>query len=68
MEVAKFVTTHPADDGEATARRKKLGVTVSYPVDQIAATSGSAIKWKNFSVDDTAEFANYLSISQRINT
>lgn len=59
MELAKFVSEHPPDDTlDAPEREKKLGFTVSYPVDQAAASSGaSAIKWKSFSANDTVEFA-----------
>lgn len=53
-----FVSEHPPDDTlDAPEREKKLGFTVSYPVDQAAASSGSAIKWKSFSANDTVEFA-----------
>ncbi|KAF2283833.1 hypothetical protein GH714_016365 [Hevea brasiliensis] len=66
VEVAKFVSAHPADDDDATAGPKKLGVTVSYPVDQIAATSGSAIKWKCFSADDTVGKALLNDMNQAL--
>ncbi|XP_050205051.1 probable hexokinase-like 2 protein [Mercurialis annua] len=54
VELAKFVAANPGDiANDGSERMKKLGVTVSYPVDQIASTSGSAIQWKTFSADDT---------------
>ncbi|KAF9678180.1 hypothetical protein SADUNF_Sadunf07G0008300 [Salix dunnii] len=54
VELAKFVSEHPPDDTlDASEKERKLGFTVSYPVDQAAATSGSAIKWKSFSANDT---------------
>jgi len=58
VELATFVSEHPPDDTiDAPEREKKLGFTVSYLVDQAAASSGSAIKWKSFSANDTVEFA-----------
>ena len=39
-------------------RQKALGFIVSYPVDQAAASSGAAIKWKSFSVTDTVELSS----------
>ncbi|KAF5738062.1 putative hexokinase [Tripterygium wilfordii] len=53
VEVEKFVSANPENRDTGGAEEKKLGFTWSYPVDQAAATSGSAIKWKSFSVDDT---------------
>ncbi|GAV87484.1 Hexokinase_1 domain-containing protein/Hexokinase_2 domain-containing protein, partial [Cephalotus follicularis] len=49
LELATFVATHPDDD---TGKEKKLGFTLSYPVEQAIASSGSAIKWKKNSADD----------------
>ncbi|XP_002528913.2 probable hexokinase-like 2 protein [Ricinus communis] len=66
VELARFVAIHPADENHGAARAKKLGVTVSYPVDQVAATSGSAIKWKSFSADDTVGKALLNDINRAI--
>ena len=56
MELDKFVSEHPGNDNDPPANEKKLGFTLSYPVHQAAASSGSAIKWKSFSADHTVEF------------
>ena len=55
-EVAKFVLAHPENGNGELPKQKKLGFTLSYPVDQAVALSGSAIKWKSFSADDPVEF------------
>ncbi|KAA8546632.1 hypothetical protein F0562_002629 [Nyssa sinensis] len=52
-KLAKFVSTHTDSTDDTQARQRKLGFSVSFPVDQVAASSGTAIKWKSFSVDDT---------------
>ncbi|XP_022773908.1 probable hexokinase-like 2 protein [Durio zibethinus] len=52
-ELAKFILAHPANNDETAANDRKLGFTLSYAADQATTTSGSAIKWKNFSADDT---------------
>ncbi|XVE82995.1 hypothetical protein DITRI_Ditri16bG0050800 [Diplodiscus trichospermus] len=52
-ELAKFISAHPENNNEMEAKDKKLGFTLSYTANQATATSGSAIKWKNFSADDT---------------
>ncbi|XP_011021821.1 PREDICTED: probable hexokinase-like 2 protein [Populus euphratica] len=68
VELAKFfVSEHPPDDTlDAPEREKKLGFTVSYPVDQAAAISGSAIKWKSFSANDTVGKALVNDINQAL--
>ncbi|KAI5581308.1 hypothetical protein BDE02_07G008600 [Populus trichocarpa] len=67
VELAKFVSEHPPDDTlDAPEREKKLGFTVSYPVDQAAASSGSAIKWKSFSANDTVEKALINDINRAL--
>ncbi|KAJ6989776.1 hypothetical protein D5086_014493 [Populus alba] len=67
VELAKFVSEHPPDDTlDAPEREKKLGFTVSYLVDQAAATSGSAIKWKSFSANDTVEKALVNDINRAL--
>lgn len=66
-ELAKFVSENPPDDTpDASERERKLGFTVSYPVDQAAATSGSAIKWKSFSANDTVEKALVNDINRAL--
>jgi hexokinase len=55
LELAKFVSAQPGNDNDAPASQKKLGFTLSYPVDQAAASPGTAIKWKSFSADDMVE-------------
>ncbi|KAJ9670379.1 hypothetical protein PVL29_026736 [Vitis rotundifolia] len=54
LELAKFTSEHEVNTDDTPDRRKALGFIVSYPVDQAAASSGAAIKWKRFSVTDTA--------------
>ncbi|GMP27611.1 hypothetical protein CsSME_00003516 [Camellia sinensis var. sinensis] len=55
LQLGKFISTHSENGKEdnTSARQRKLGVTISYPVDQAAASSGTAIKWKSLAVDDT---------------
>ncbi|CAK7339681.1 unnamed protein product [Dovyalis caffra] len=66
-ELAKFVSEHPpGDTNDGPEREKKLGFTVSYPVDQAAATSGSAIKWKSFSANDKVEKAFVSDINRAL--
>ncbi|KAM3756864.1 hypothetical protein ACB098_02G144600 [Castanea mollissima] len=54
LELAKFVSAEPVNDNDVPTNQKKLGFTLSYPVDQGAASPGpgTAIKWKSFSADD----------------
>ncbi|XVF15352.1 hypothetical protein REPUB_Repub09cG0144700 [Reevesia pubescens] len=52
-ELANFILAHPENNDETASNNKKLGFTLSYAADQATATSGSAIKWKNFTADDT---------------
>ncbi|XP_075655108.1 putative hexokinase-like 2 protein [Castanea sativa] len=54
LELAKFVSAEPENDNDVPTNQKKLGFTLSYPVDQGAASPGpgTAIKWKSFSADD----------------
>ncbi|RVX23948.1 putative hexokinase-like 2 protein [Vitis vinifera] len=54
LELAKFISEHEVTTDDTPDRQKALGFIVSYPVDQAAASSGAAIKWKSFSVTDTA--------------
>lgn len=54
-EVAKFVSAHPENENEPV-KRTELGFTLSYPVDDAAATLGNVIKWDSFSADDTVEY------------
>uniref|UniRef100_A0A7N2R6T6 Phosphotransferase n=1 Tax=Quercus lobata TaxID=97700 RepID=A0A7N2R6T6_QUELO len=54
LELAKFVSAQPKNDNDVPTNQKKLGFTLSYPVDQGAASPGTAMKWKSFSaVNDT---------------
>lgn len=65
VEIEKFVSAHPEDD-DAPQKEKKLGFILSYPVEQVASTSGSAIKWKRFAVNDAVKFAYlYLSVGNK---
>ncbi|KAM7264472.1 hypothetical protein ACFE04_002155 [Oxalis oulophora] len=50
LHLAQFVVEHP--DINDAPKDNKLGFTISYPVEQLAARSGSAIKWENFTADD----------------
>ncbi|THG05014.1 hypothetical protein TEA_006710 [Camellia sinensis var. sinensis] len=61
LMAGKFISTHSENGKEdnTSARQRKLGVTISYPVDQAAASSGTAIKWKSLAVDDTVEFIKH---------
>lgn len=52
VELSKFISAHPENNDETAANDKKLGFTLSYAANQASATSGAAIKWKNFSADD----------------
>ena len=49
LELAKFVSAQPENDNDVPTNQKKLGFTLSYPVDQGAASPGTAMKWKSFS-------------------
>ncbi|XP_059641262.1 probable hexokinase-like 2 protein [Cornus florida] len=57
VELAKFVSTADNENtnNDTEARQIRLGFTIlSFPVDQVtASSSGTAIKWPSFSVDDT---------------
>ncbi|KAI3451873.1 hypothetical protein Pfo_008538 [Paulownia fortunei] len=53
LELAKFVSVHSETDSEARARERKLGFTVSFPIDQAPDSPGIASKWNRLSVDDT---------------
>lgn len=55
LELAKFISENGKATDDSPERKKVLGFIVSYPVDQAAASSGAAIKWKSFSVTDTVE-------------
>lgn len=55
MEVGKFVSAHPENVYEPV-KRTELGFTLSYPVDDAAASLGNVIKWNSFSADDTVEY------------
>ncbi|XVF59180.1 hypothetical protein PTKIN_Ptkin07bG0254700 [Pterospermum kingtungense] len=52
VEIARFILAHPENSDEIAANGKKLGFTLSYEEEQATASSGSPIKWKNFSADD----------------
>ncbi|PSR87877.1 Hexokinase-like 2 protein [Actinidia chinensis var. chinensis] len=53
VELAKYISTHSEGTESTSARQRELGFTISYPVDQVAASSGTAVKWKSLAVDDT---------------
>ncbi|KAH7846416.1 hypothetical protein Vadar_013797 [Vaccinium darrowii] len=54
LRLSVFISTHgESTEDAASTRQRKLGFTISYPVDQIADSRGKAIKWKNLTVDDT---------------
>ncbi|GFZ18860.1 hexokinase-like 3 [Actinidia rufa] len=55
VELAKYISTHSEGTENTSARQRELGFTISYPVDQVAASSGTAVKWKSLAVDDTVE-------------
>lgn len=56
MELGNFVTAHPNhSENDAQTKKKNLGFIISYPI----ASSETAIKWENFSADDTVEFYLY---------
>ncbi|KAL2522621.1 putative hexokinase-like 2 protein [Forsythia ovata] len=52
VELAKFISVHSEIDGEAESRERKLGFTISFPVEEDAVSSGTAIKWRSLSVND----------------
>lgn len=56
LQLAMFISEQGANSNDTPEKHKVLGFIVSYPVDQAAASSGAAIKWKSFSVTDTVEF------------
>ncbi|XWS33428.1 hypothetical protein CRYUN_Cryun22dG0081800 [Craigia yunnanensis] len=62
VELAKFILAHPENNDEIAANDNKMGFTLSNAADKAIATSGSAIKWKNFSADDTVELQNEKKI------
>ncbi|KAK6125365.1 hypothetical protein DH2020_040895 [Rehmannia glutinosa] len=53
LELSKFISQHSETDNEAQTRERKLGFTVSYPINEDPASSGIASKWNRLSVDDT---------------
>ncbi|XAR51425.1 hypothetical protein NMG60_11006048 [Bertholletia excelsa] len=56
LQLARFISTFSEGTEEETpTARKKLGVTVSYPVHQLASSSDTPIKWKNLAFDDKVE-------------
>ncbi|KAK2981249.1 hypothetical protein RJ640_030638 [Escallonia rubra] len=56
LHLANFVTSHTGSTGnDRQATQRKLGFTVSYPVDEFSSSSGTAIKWKTSSAEDTVE-------------
>ena len=59
MELAKYISTHSESTENTSARQRELGFTISYPVDQAASSSGTAVKWKSLAVDDTVEFDSH---------
>ncbi|XWS29643.1 hypothetical protein CRYUN_Cryun24cG0047100 [Craigia yunnanensis] len=65
-ELAKFILAHPENNDEIAASDKKLGFTLSYAADQATVTSGSAIKWNNFSADDTGGKELITEINQAL--
>lgn len=59
-----FISTHSESTEDASSNQRKLGFTISFPVDQVSASSGTGIKWKSLSVDDTVEFPQpFMSLS-----
>ncbi|XP_021890459.1 probable hexokinase-like 2 protein, partial [Carica papaya] len=53
-ELAKFISMHPDSNKDTASNEdKKLGLTLLYPANGSTSTSGSAIKWKSLSADDT---------------
>ncbi|KAK3030427.1 hypothetical protein RJ639_039184 [Escallonia herrerae] len=61
LHLASFVTSHTeSTSNDRRATQRKLGFTVSYPVDEFSSSSGTAIKWKTSSADDTVELAYSL--------
>ncbi|XP_057971091.1 probable hexokinase-like 2 protein [Malania oleifera] len=54
-ELAQFVSTDSAIVNETAGREKILGFTLSLPVEQDAASSATAIRWKSLSIDDPVE-------------
>ncbi|XP_022949679.1 probable hexokinase-like 2 protein [Cucurbita moschata] len=65
-EVAKFVSAHPENENEPV-KRTELGFTLSYPVDDAAATLGNVIKWDSFSADDTVGKNMVKNINRALN-
>ncbi|XP_044479267.1 probable hexokinase-like 2 protein [Mangifera indica] len=65
VEIEKFVSAHPEDD-DAPQKEKKLGFILSYPVEQVASTSGSAIKWKRFAVNDAVGETLVAEVNQAL--
>ncbi|KAG5154644.1 hypothetical protein AAZX31_05G102900 [Glycine max] len=46
-EIAKFVSSHPEIDDGAPAKKKKLGFTLSYPVDEILPFAATTFQRKS---------------------
>ncbi|KAI8534664.1 hypothetical protein RHMOL_Rhmol10G0107700 [Rhododendron molle] len=64
LRLSVFISTHSESTEDASSNQTKLGFTISYPVDQVSASSGAGIKWQSLSVDDTVEFPQpYMSLS-----
>lgn len=62
-ELAKFISMHPDSNKDTASNEdKKLGLTLLYPANGSTSTSGSAIKWKSLSADDTVEFVYPFSL------
>ncbi|CAK9320510.1 unnamed protein product [Citrullus colocynthis] len=66
VEVGKFVSAHPENVYEPV-KRTELGFTLSYPVDDVAASLGNVIKWNSFSADDTVAKNMVNNINQALN-
>ncbi|KAE9449545.1 hypothetical protein C3L33_18556, partial [Rhododendron williamsianum] len=64
LRLSVFISTHSESTEDASSNQRKLGFTISFPVDQVSASSGTGIKWKSLSVDDTVEFPQpFMSLS-----
>lgn len=53
-EIAKFVSAHPENEDGSFTKRKKLGFTLSFPVDKALPFTGTTFQRK--SSDDPVEF------------
>jgi len=58
-EIAKFVSAHPEIEETAPAKKKKLGFTLSYPVDEVIPFSATAFQRKN--ANKPVEFSTHTS-------